>query len=252
MRWNARGTMALLVSALVGVAAGVVVGFTTGSSPPAKAGPGGPSSSPSASGTTKDPLGIGAPLENLECTGQKILVVGWGSAENTGALTNAVTANVDGDVKYLETASSCNTLYGAERQPTPEYAVYLGPFDSTQEPCALRMSIDHPRDVVTNLKNGIKIHVNCLCAISPDDLPDLNVGMVADTREGIFIRALQRLLVDLGPEYRVPITGVYDEKTAAKVQELQELNAVDPRLYRRVEPQTWLVIRDRGCLQYDF
>jgi len=29
MRWNARGTAALLVSALVGVTAGVMVGFTT-------------------------------------------------------------------------------------------------------------------------------------------------------------------------------------------------------------------------------
>ncbi len=104
---------------------------------------------------------------NLECTGKKILVVGWGEARQTGALTNAVTANADGEVKYLETANSCNTLYGGEKQPTPEYAVYLGPFDSTREPCALRMSIDHPRDVVTNLKNGIKIHVNCLCAVTP-------------------------------------------------------------------------------------
>ena len=116
MRWDARGTAALLVSALVGVTAGVIVGFTTGTSAPSSAGPDGntPSSSPSASGSPNDPLGLGVPLMNIDCTGETILVVGWG--ETRGALSNAVQHNSDAGVKYLETAKSCNTLYGAEKQ----------------------------------------------------------------------------------------------------------------------------------------
>ncbi len=251
MRWNARGTAALLVSALVGVTAGVIVGFTTGTSAPSNAGPDGttPSSTPSASGSPTDPLGLDVPLKNIDCTGDTILVVGWG--ETRSAIYNAVQYNNEAGVKYLETAKSCNTLYGAEKQDTPTYAAYLGPFDSLSEPCSLRMSVDHARDVVTTLKPGVKIHVQCLCAVNPADMPPLNVGMVADTRDGIYIRALQRLLVDMGLKPG-PISGEYTPRTAAVVQKLQRINAIDPTLYKQVEQQTWQLIRDRGCLQYDF
>jgi hypothetical protein len=249
MRWDARGTMALLVSALVGVTAGVVVGFTTGSPGRGDADPDGPTASPSATGTPDDPLRLGVPLVNLDCTTENILVVGWGNT--SGALVNAVASNQDADVKYLEVDESCNTLYGAEKQAPPMYAVYLGPFDSVSEPCALRMSIDHSRDVVTTLKRGVRIHVQCLCAVEPADMPLLNLGMVADTRDGIYIRALQRLLVDMGLDPG-PITGEYNPKTAAVIQKLQRINAIDPTLYKQVEQQTWQLLRDRGCLQYDF
>jgi len=137
------------------------------------------------------------------------------------------------------------------RNDTPTYAAYLGPFDSLSEPCSLRMSVDHARDVVTTLKPGVKIHVQCLCAVSPVDMPPLNVGMVADTRDGIYIRALQRLLVDMGLKPG-PISGEYTPRTAAVIQKLQRINAIDPTLYKQVEQQTWQLIRDRGCLQYDF
>jgi hypothetical protein len=250
MRWDARGTAALLVSALVGVTAGVIAGFTTGSTPPSSADPDDkPSSTPSASGSPNDPLGLDVPLQNIDCTGDTILVVGWG--ETRSAIYNAVQYNNDAGVKYLETAKSCNTLYGAEKQGTPTYAAYLGPFDSLSEPCSLRMSVDHARDVVTTLKPGVKIHVQCLCAVNPVDMPPLNVGMVADTRDGIYIRALQRLLVDMGLNPG-PITGEYNPRTAAVIQKLQQINAIDPTLYKQVEQQTWQLIRDRGCLQYDF
>ena len=113
------------------------------------------------------------------------------------------------------------------------------------------MSVDHARDVVTTLKPGVKIHVQCLCAVNPVDMPPLNVGMVADTRDGIYIRALQRLLVDMGLKPG-PISGEYTPRTAAVIQKLQRINAIDPTLYKQVEQQTWQLIRDRGCLQYDF
>src|SRR5262245_28160158 len=138
MRWDGRGTMALAISALVGIAAGVVVGFTTGSPHDASAHNPPPSSqSTPASTTPNDPLGIGANLQNLDCDGKTILVVGVG--ETRGALIAAVSANPSGEVHYLETAKSCDTLYGAEKQAqVPTYAAYLGPFDSLTEPCDLR------------------------------------------------------------------------------------------------------------------
>jgi hypothetical protein len=250
MRWDARGTVALLVSALVGVTAGVIVGFSTGAPAGSTADPRDPVSSPSASGSVDDPLGLDVPLKNLDCNGGTILVVGWGATR--GALSNAVSSNLDGGVKYLETANSCDTLYGAERQDPPAYAAYLGPFDSLAEPCSLRMSVDHKSDVVTSLKPGVKIHVQCLCVLDPATFPTLAVGMESDTRSGIYIRALQRLLVDIRQNPTNHITGVYDAETRDLIVPLQDLNAIDVEPPGIVEKLTWQMLRDRACVAYDF
>ena len=248
MRWDARGTIALLVSALVGVTAGVVVGLTTGSPGDSHAdNPG-----PSATSTPRpgDPLQLGVPLENLDCIGKKILVVGWG--ETSGRLASAVARNPVGEVKYLETAKSCNTLYGPEDQPPPKYVVYLGPFDSSSEPCQLRMSVDHQGDAVTSLKPGQKTHVPCLCVLRPDDMPELSIGLKPSTRDGIYIRALQQMLLDIGYITASHVTGHFDKQTENAVVKLQKLNALTPDKYGVVERLTWAQIIDRGCVGFDF
>lgn len=249
MRWDARGTIALLVSALVGVTAGVVVGFTTtGESPDATADDPTPGSTSSASPT--DPLRLGVPLRNLDCTTEKILVVGYG--ETSGALESAVQTNSDSDAKYLETAESCNTLYGPENEPAPKYVVYIGPFDTTSEPCGLRMSVDHKGDAVTSLKPGQKTHVPCLCVLRPADFPVLSIGMHPSTRDGIYVRALQQMLLDIGLITANHVTGYYDQETANVIERLQKLNALTPAKYGTVEKLTWNQIIDRGCVGFDF
>lgn len=250
MRWDARGTIALLISALVGIAAGVVLGFSTGSSDPGSAEPGGPDSSPSASGSAEDPLGLDAPMVNLECTGKKILVVGFGSTH--GALENAVSANPPGEVKYLKTSDSCDTLYGPEGQPAPEYAVYLGPFESTSEPCGLRMSVDHKNDAVTSLKKGQDTHVPCLCVLDPETFPILAERMRVTTLKGIYVKALQNMMLDSQLITADHVTGHYDSYTAQQIKKFQKLNALSPHWYRKVNEATWTQIRDRGCVDYDF
>ncbi len=249
MRWDARGTIALLASALVGVTAGAIVGVSSGTGGPGAAEPGGPSS-PSTSGAPDDPLGLGIPLVNIQCDGKKILVVGFGEAADSGELSNAVSAN-DG-AKYLETSKSCNTVYGDEDQVPPTYVVYLGPFDTIKDPCAEQMTPTHARDAVTNLKPGIKVHVQCLCVLAPATFPRLKPGMHATTRDGIYIRALQQLMadIDLLPQSRV--TGQYNAKTAQRIGEFQTLNAITPKTPESVDVQTWLAVRDRGCVTYDF
>jgi hypothetical protein len=252
MRWDARGTIALLLSALVGIAAGVVLGFSsTGNSPPGSADPDDPSPSSSASGTPQDPLGIGASLVNQDCTTKKILVVGSGSG--SGELSNAVSANPPGEVKYLKTSDSCDTFYGPDGATTPpEYVVYLGPFDSNAEPCGLRMSVDHKDDAVTSLKKGQDTFVPCLCVLRPKTFPKLTVGMEASTLDGIYTRALQEMLLDAQSITADHVTGRYDEYTAREVEKLQKLNALSPSSYGRVNTPTWIQIRDRGCIAYDF
>ena len=248
MRWDSRGTIALLVSALVGVSAGVVFGLTSGSPGPSNADPDGARQSEEA--TPQDPLGLGATLVNLDCTSQKILVVGYG--ETHGALENAVSANLDADVKYLDTAQSCNTLYGPEDEPTPKYVVYLGPFDTSIEPCGLRMSVGHKGDVVTSLKPNQNVHVPCLCVLRPADFPVLSVGMNTSTRVGIYVRAMQQLLLDMGLTTANRVTGYYDRHTEKIIVRLQKLNALNPDKYGIVERSTWLQLRDRGCVGFDF
>lgn len=252
MRWDARGTVALFVSALLGIVAGVVVGLTTGSPGSGNARTGDPTGSPSSSASAQDPLGLGVPLQNLDCTGEKILVVGWGEQQDAGELYNAVSANGTNDVKYLETSKSCNTLYGDANQVPPTYVAYLGPYDTIRDPCAMQMTSAHARDFVTNLKPGVKIHVQCLCVLVPATFPKLTVGMDATTKDGVYIRALQQLLVDvelLGPKH---VTGQYDAKTSRVVERLQELNAIRATPPGSVDEATWQMMRDKGCLTYDF
>jgi hypothetical protein len=251
MRWDARGTIALLVSALVGITAGAIVGVTTSTGGPGSAEPGGPTGSPSASASATDPLGLGIPLVNLDCTGQKILVVGYGD-DAGGELSNAVSANADRDVKYLEPSKSCNTLYGAANQVPPTYVAYLGPYDTNSGPCAEQMTPAHARDTVTNLKPGIRIHVECLCVLEPAARPRLKLGMDATTKDGVYIRAMQQQLADidyLGPRH---VTGVYDQKTSNVVDRLKEVNAIPVDTPGLVDKQTWLMLRDRACQNYDF
>jgi hypothetical protein len=251
MHWGPRGRLALVLAAVVGVVAGTLVGIaTTGESPDAKANDPGSSPTSAAPGNSTDPLSLGVPLENLDCTTQKILVVGWG--DTSGILASAVSANRDGDAKYLDTAQSCNTVYGPEDEPTPRYVVYLGPFDSTSEPCGLRMSVDHKGDAVTSLKSGQRTHVPCLCVLRPADFPELSFGMHPSTRDGIYVRALQQMLLDIGLITATHVTGYFDQATANVITKLQKLNALTPAKYGQVERLTWIQIRDRGCVGFDF
>jgi hypothetical protein len=251
MRWDARGTIALLISALVGIAAGVVLGFSTGNSPPGSAeNPDGPRSSPSPSGSPRDPMNIGAPLVNLDCIADKILVVGFG--DKAGPLSTAVSANPPGEVKYLKTSESCDTVYGPEGEPPPEYVVYMGPFNSNKEPCGLRMSVDHKDDEVTSLKKGQLTHVPCLCVLSPQTFPLLAKGMRATTLTGIYVEALQKMLLDSQLITADHVTGHYDTATARAIRRFQTLNALSPHWYGKVNEPTWEQVRDRGCVDFDF
>jgi hypothetical protein len=251
MRWDARGTIALLISALVGIAAGVVLGFSTGNPDPSSADPDAPDSSPSASSDPEDPANLGVPLENLDCNGEHVLVVGWGDQDRLGDLFNAVSSNPDG-VKYLQTSQSCNTTYRDPDEPRPDYIAYLGPFDSIAQPCSMAMTPEHMKDTVANLKNGVNAPVTCLCALDPVTFPTLKVGMRATTKDGIYIRALQRLLITIDRNPQERVNGRYDRQTAALVRPLQRVDALDPRLYGKVETQTWQLLKDRACLSFDF
>ena len=68
-----------LVAALVGAGAGVTAALVLPEDPPAED-----------ASSFNDPLGVGAPLVDLECTGEAVLVLGYGS---TGVPLRAAVVN---------------------------------------------------------------------------------------------------------------------------------------------------------------
>ena len=124
------------------------------------------------------------------------------------------------DVRYLRVADSCPTLYAGEFTPVPvpEYAAYLGPYESLAEACRDRMTLAHKGDNVTRLRAGNDIFVKCVCELPASAFPVLGPGLAASAADGIWVRHLQLLLVDfdrLPEEDASP--GAFDDRTASAV-----------------------------------
>ena len=121
------GLRAPLVAALIGVVAGTATAIAT-----VEASDGEPDEP-----QTTDPLGLGIPLVRYGCTGEGLLVLGYG--DTSGALRQAKAGHDDLDLSYLQTAESCDTVFGPERFTTkPTYAVVAGPYPATswsRAPC---------------------------------------------------------------------------------------------------------------------
>jgi hypothetical protein len=107
---------------------------------------------------------------------------------------------------------------------------------------------------VTQLDADVDSPVQCLCVLelTNENFPKLAFGMRATTREGVFISALQRLLVDIDKNPTRHVNGHYDRETRDMIIPLQELNAITVHPPGLVEKKTWRMLRDRACLQYDF
>ncbi|MCW2791219.1 MAG: putative peptidoglycan binding protein [Nocardioides sp.] len=233
-----RGRWAVIVAAVLGIVGGLTTAFVVpdgaGDDPP---------------GSFADPLNLDIPLENLDCTGQSILVVSYGNTE--AALSGEVADNPDADLHYLESDKSCPTIYGAEVGPTPGYAAYLGPYDDLREPCTERFQLEHRGDFVTRLRALNDIHVQCACVVPVTTFPELTTGMDIDANV-IWVRTLQGLLHDRDPDVfpREDITGIYDQNTVDRVRTLQAERPSD--VTGVVDEGFWGQLRRKVCRTYDF
>ena len=243
----------LLAPVLAG-ALGVVAGVTTALLGSASGGPAAPAS-------FNDPLHLGIPLVDLECTGEPVLVVGRG--DSTPPLAAAVADNADLALRYLRSDESCPTLWAPPAQEPPTYVVYSGPYDGMPEPCERRMSVANKGDVVTNLASGNDVFVTCQCVLPVAQFPDLVPGLPVDPGNAIWVRSLQNLLVDLdderedagrpGPYFeRRDITGIYDETTEQRIRAYQPQRDISPAEYGSVLAPTWSALVDDTCKLYDF
>jgi hypothetical protein len=210
-----------------------------------------------------DPLHLGIPLVDLECTGESLLVVGSGDA--TPPLAAAVANNPDLPLRYLRTDDSCNTLWAARSQVPSEYVVYAGPYNSATEPCEARMDVQHKRDFVTKLTSGNQSFVRCPCELPVAEFPDLVPGMGVDPGTAIWIRSLQGLLVGLDDQRELDgdpplppyfnardISGVYDETTEQRIAAYQPRRDIEPSEYGEVRFATWKALVDDACPLYDY
>ena len=206
--------------------------------------------------TFSDPLHLGRPLVDLDCTGEAILIVGYGAGASS---LGAAVANNGASVRYLRTDDSCPTLLGpedvageADEEP-PAYVAYLGPYETRTEPCALRMTAEHRGDFVSVLKSGNTQNVKCVCELGAKSAPELRPGMEADADDQVWIRALQWMFTDFDREGfpRSNVTHVYDPATEAMVTGFQERAGLAGER-GVVDAATWQLLTDRICGIYDY
>jgi peptidoglycan hydrolase-like protein with peptidoglycan-binding domain len=220
--------LAVAVSAVLGVALGIGGGLVLDRG----------------SDTVEDPLSLGVPMVNQSCTGEFLLAIGKGGLTT---LANALSSNPSGH--YLDTQGSCRTAWTDSARPTPRWVAYLGPYESGARACEDRMTADHKGSTVTQLKSGTPDTLHCVCYLDFRSMPTLRTGMAAGTTDGMWTRALQNMLVDLGLAKKDDTTGVYDLTTAAHVRQLQRDNNIGATGV--VHADTWQALKGEACPLYD-
>lgn len=240
--------VALVVAAVLGAGGGIAVALVQDEDP---------ARDPA---THADPLDLDIPQVDLDCTGEAVMVVGFG--DNAAALRTEVVNTPDVDLRYLDTRRSCDARWTPARSTAePRWVVYAGPGDR-DELCLDRLiKPAHQGDNVTFLRAGSDQRAMCLCEVPLDAAPRLEAGTPAarDPRYRIWIGELQDMLITIDAELRAdePFrltdddrTGVYDDRTAERVDVVRAngrmlTNGVlDERVWRRVTTS--------GCQLYDY
>lgn len=220
---RAARSLAVLVSAVLGIAGGVAAGVALGHD------------------DYPDPLGLDAPLINQPCQANEALLV-LANSDNASGLGSDVAAYPD--ARYLETANSCDTAWRDESKDTQAYTAYLGPMTRFSA-CAQQMTGEHVGDRVTMLESGTTELVQCLCYVSNLGAPKLRLNQDMDARQIVYLRALQQLLTSMGRRPDVPRTDVYSSDTAEEVKQFQQYVGHAPT--GTLDAQTWKRLQGRGC-----
>ena len=232
--------IAPLVAAVLGIGGGVATAIVV----PAEDEP----------GTTaiSDPLHLGIPLVDQDCSGESLLVIGYG--DTVAPLSTALANSSQEGLRYLGSEGSCATMLGPERKAAPAYVVYGGPYDNRREPCEIRMSGDESGSFVTVLRSGNQQLVKCPCEIPGSAAPRLFTGMRPDQSAALWIRGLQAMFNDDDPTVfpHSAITGQYDQRTSDQVAAFQDRAPGKVTERGTVDEVTWGILTDRLCRNYDY
>lgn len=197
------------------------------------------------SGTFADPLKLGFPYRNQSCSGKVLLTVARGAgAPQLGRASTNDRERPDG---YLDTHRSCRTVWDDHPPPPPRYVAYLGPFKDRPTACDAEFRRGRAGGIVTVLRQDTTDTVHCLCFV---DLPapTLHPGVSSEGTNGVWIRQLQHLLIDMGRATQTDYTGSYDVTTVTKIRKFQ----ADHRLGATgvVDAGTWSSLLFQGCRLY--
>ena len=191
-----------------------------------------------------DPLSLDVPLVNQPCTGAFVLAIGKG--EGGTALAPGLAANPQ--AHYLDTRKSCAITWRVDGKPTPRWVAYLGPYASGAHACTVRMTAEHKGTSVSRLQRSTASPIRCLCYLDYKTMPTLRTGMTPSIVDGMWIFALQNLLIDMGRADQSSATGVYGLATAAQVRRIQQERNLP--VTGVVDADTWLALQDH-CKIYD-
>jgi hypothetical protein len=232
--------IAPVVAAVLGICGGVATAIVA------------PGDGTSQTAASEDPLHLGIPLVDQDCTGDSLLVVGYG--DSVAPLSSAVANSSQEDLRYLRSESSCGTTLGPAGKAAPAYVVYSGPFDSRKEPCEIRMSGAESGSFVTVLRAGNEELVKCPCEIPSSEAPRLFLGMGPDQSAALWIRGLQAMFNDDDPAAfpHAAITGDYDERTSERVTAFQDDAPGKVTEPGTVDEVTWGILTDRLCRNYNY
>jgi hypothetical protein len=240
--------VAPLVAAIIGIACGGVTALVMDTEP----------DRPDVPTTIEDPLALDIPMIRVDCAANHgLLVLGYG--DTSASLRAAMGEHPDEDLRYVDVAQSCDTVFAPERLDPPAYALVLGPFPDLTEPCRIRMTEEFSTGFVTHLRAGNQISVKCVCVLPKTAGPELRLGMDEDVDDVVWVRGLQNMFVDADAEHPETddvflkdwVTGTYDVHTEARVRRYQERSSVvsEPGV---VDAATWQIIKSRACKIYDF
>ncbi len=231
----------MVLAAVLGLSGGTVAAFLAGTDGDVRDLDAAPLS------RAQDPLDLDVPLDNVDCTDDTLIIVGWGESYNTLSSSVADWAGA----RYLETGESCDTAYPQVRGKTPTYAVYVPAFDSPKAACEERMNARHKGDFVTRMREGNTDGVPCACVMDVATLPAVGEGQEPTTESGMWIYVYQQMLAEIGAlDLDVVSTGQFDRATIEATLVLQTDAALNPLAY--VDTDTWGVIRNKACGRFDF
>ena len=220
--------LAVAVSAALGIGLGIVGGSVLDRGPD----------------TFADPLALGIPYRNVSCDGRVLLTVGRGSASQVGS---ALAAYQDLNVSYLATNRSCPTIWTPDPGRKPPYVAYVGPFGNSAAACDTLFRAGHGGGIVTVLKAGTPEIVPCLCHVKVAR-PLLRNGSSNEGTGGVWIRQLQRMLIDMGVATKDSASGSYDASMAAEIRDFQRHNHLGAT--GEVDDATWSKLLLLGCRLY--
>ena len=220
--------LAVAASAVLGVALGIGAGLALDRGPT----------------TFADPLALGIPFHNQPCGTGVLFTVGRGGVGQVGA---AVTANHGLDLRYLATRQSCPTRWTLNDGQAPPYVAYVGPFDSRPAACDAQFTAGQRGGIVTTLRAEATDTVHCLCSVTLAP-PILKPGMGTEGTDGVWLRQLQSLLVDMGRATQADATGSYDVTMATEIRDFQRDQGLPATGV--VDQATWGKLTLQGCKLY--